>query len=299
MSRRAIELQYLRAFIAVAREGNLTKASQLLHLTQPAVSVQLKRLQDVLSLRLFTRSLSGLEITSSGEKLLPLAERVLSALEDLELMADGMQDTLHGTISMGTILNPDSVRLSQVLQYLFENHPGLATKLRHGMTGWVCEQVLNGELDAGFYLGFPEEIDPVAFHAIQLTEFTYYIIAPKGWQERVANKGWHELASQPWIWTPPRSAHHRMLSKMFGGVSAQPCIAAEVDLEASMIDLVRSGVGLSLARDSLAEHEAQVYDAVVERSLPIRIPMWFIARAGRKDDPVIKAMFTAVATAFA
>ncbi|MGB6105291.1 MAG: LysR family transcriptional regulator [Pusillimonas sp.] len=298
MSRRVTELQHIRAFIAVAREGNLTRASQQLHLTQPAVSVQLKRMQDALNLRLFTRSLSGLEITSSGEKLLPLAERILGALEDFEQMADSMQDALHGTLSMGTILNPDSVRLSQILQHLFEHHAGLTTKLRHGMTGWVQEQVLNGELDAGFYLGFPEDIDPAVFHAAKLTELTYYIIAPKGWQDRIANKGWPELASQPWVWTPPSSAHHRMLSRVFRAAGVQPCIAAEVDLEASMIDLVRSGVGLSLARDSLAQREEQDHDVVVERGLPIRIPMWFIARAGRKDDPMVKAVFTAVTAAF-
>lgn len=298
MRQRITELQHIRAFIAVAREGNLTRASQVLHRTQPAVSVQLKRLQETLNVRLFNRTLNGLEITSSGEKLLPLAERILSTVEDFELMADTMQASLHGTIAMGTILNPDSVRLSQILQYIFEHHPGLTTKLRHGMTGWVREQIVNGDLDVGFYLGFPEEIDAGVFHAAKLTELTFYIIAPKGWQDRIANKGWSELAREPWVWTPPSSAHHRMLSRVFGAANVQPTIAAEVDLEASMIDLVRSGVGLSLARDSLAQREAQDHDIVVERGLPIRIPMWFLAKFSRKDDPLVNAVFTAVSAAF-
>ena len=298
MRRSAVDLQHLRAFIAVAREGNLTRASQVLHLTQSAVSLQLKHFQDALNLQLLARSLRGLSLTASGEQLLPLAERVLRSLDDLEQAANALQETVHGTVLIGTILNPGSIRLSPILQHLSDHHAGITAKLRHGMTRWVLEQVVNGELDAGFYLGFPEEIDPGLLHAVELMQLTFYVIAPKGWQDRIAGKDWKALADLPWIWTPPSSAHHRMLSRAFESARARPTIAAEADLEASMVDLVRAGVGLSLARDSIALSEAQTHGIAVEKSLAISIPMWFIARAARKDDPVIEAVFSAVAAAF-
>ncbi len=82
-SSRAIhDLQHVRAFVAVAREGSLTRAARLLHLTQPAVSLQLKSLQDQLNLRLLQRSPRGLTLTADGLKLLPYAEQILHAIGD-------------------------------------------------------------------------------------------------------------------------------------------------------------------------------------------------------------------------
>ncbi|MGR9580682.1 LysR family transcriptional regulator, partial [Pandoraea sputorum] len=72
-----MELAHLRAFVAIAREGNLTRAAQRLHLTQPAVSLQVKALQEALRLTLFTRTAQGLALTRDGQALLPLAERML------------------------------------------------------------------------------------------------------------------------------------------------------------------------------------------------------------------------------
>lgn len=78
-----MELNHLRAFAAVAREGNLTRAAKRLFLTQPAVSLQLKALLEELRLALFTRTPTGLVLSEDGRKLLPIAERVLAGLEEM------------------------------------------------------------------------------------------------------------------------------------------------------------------------------------------------------------------------
>ena len=65
-------------------------------------------------------------------------------------------------------------------------------------------------------------------------------------EERVQRAhDWRALATLPWIWTPPASAHHRLLSRRFAEAGAQPLKAAEVDQEQSMLDLVKSGIGLT------------------------------------------------------
>ena len=78
-----MDLIQLRAFVTVAREGNLTRAAQRLSLTQPAVSLQIKSLQQSLGIVLFHRSPSGMRISSEGSKLLPLAEKVLQDSSEL------------------------------------------------------------------------------------------------------------------------------------------------------------------------------------------------------------------------
>ncbi|MBN9114866.1 MAG: LysR family transcriptional regulator, partial [Pandoraea sp.] len=106
-----MELAHLRAFVAIAHEGNLTRAAQRLHLTQPAVSLQAKALQEALRLTLFTRTAQGLALTRDAQALLPLAERMLAALADLQQAAGAMRDTVRGRLRIGTILDPEFTRL--------------------------------------------------------------------------------------------------------------------------------------------------------------------------------------------
>ena len=298
-SRSINDLQHIRAFVTVAHEGSLTKAAKLLNLTQPAVSLQLKSLQDQLKLRLLVRSPRGLALTPDGLKLLPYAEQILESIGSFEVAADNLVSILSGTVSIGTILNPQTIRLGAILQYMANRYPEVRTRLRHSMTGHVIERLANGALDVGFYLGTPAESDGVELHAVALMPITYCVIAPKGWQERINGLGWAGLAELPWIWTPSSSMHNRLLTCAFDSVGAKPQVVAEVDLEASMIELVRAGVGLSLARESVAIDEAQKYGAAISREVPIEIPLSFISLARRREEPLIEAMFYAAQMAFA
>ena len=124
-------------------------------------------------------------------------------------------------------------------------------------------------------------------------------MAPKGWGAQVAGRGWREIAALPWIWTPPDSVHHRLLAGKFGELDVTPNTVAEVDQEASMLDLVRSGVGLTLARDSIALRESQAHGLVLAPGLAIQAELAFITLASRREDPLVAAAFAAVQAAFA
>ena len=122
---------------------------------------------------------------------------------------------------------------------------------------------------------------PSPLHAQPLAAFSYYVVAPKGWGQMVSGRGWKEIAALPWIWTPPDSVHHRLLARKFAELDAVPNAVAEVDQEASMLDLVRSGVGLSLARDSLALRESQTHGLLLVQGLEIRTELSFVCLASR------------------
>jgi DNA-binding transcriptional LysR family regulator len=291
-----MELAHLRAFVAIAREGNLTRAAQRLHLTQPAVSLQVKALQETLRLTLFTRTAHGLTLTRDAQALLPLAERMLSALADFQQAAGALRDTVRGRLRIGTILDPEFTRLGAFLKRLVESYPQIETALRHSMSGDVLQRLERSELDVGFYIGQP---DPGKFHAITLTPFSYQVLAPAGWRERVARRGWRELAALPWIWTPPESAHHRLLCAAFGEVGASPLKVAEVDQEPSMLDLVKSGIGLSLVRDSIALREARAHGLVIADAVSVPTELAFVTLASRRDEPAIAAALQLVASVWA
>ncbi|CAB3760687.1 LysR family transcriptional regulator [Paraburkholderia solisilvae] len=298
-----MDLTLLRAFATVAREGNLTRAAALLHLTQPAVSLQIKHLQEALGVTLFTRTSHGLTLTRDGQALLPHAQRALAAAGDVERAAATLREEVRGRLRIGTILDPQFLRLGGFLRQLVETWPHLETALRHGMSGWVLGQVRAGELDVGYYIGQPEEDDPrdaAVFHTVTLTRFQYRVLAPAGWKDRVKSaRDWRALAALPWIWTPPASAHHRLLSRRFAEAGAQPTKVAEVDQEQSMLDLVKSGVGLTLARDAIALAEAHAHALTIVDEITVPTELSFITLAARKDEPAIAAALKLIDTQWA
>jgi DNA-binding transcriptional LysR family regulator len=283
-----MDLTQLRAFVTVAREGNLTRAAEKLHLTQPAVSLQIKALQSSLNLVLFNRTPSGMSLTDDGAKLLPYAERVMASVAEFREGVAGLHTTLSGTLSIGTILDPEFIRLGPFLKRLVETYPQLSTQLQHGMSGWVLQQVKAGNLDVGYFLGTPGK----ECYSLTLTSFTYNVVAPQGWKNRVAGKDWEALAKLPWIWTPPESAHNRLLTKTFGQLKVTPNKVALVDQEPSMLDLVKSGVGLSLVRESIALREAHAHGLVIADAVSLSTELSFIALARRKSEPTIEAVFS-------
>jgi DNA-binding transcriptional LysR family regulator len=294
-----MDLKHIRTFAAVAREGNLTRAAEHLHVTQPALSLQLKNFQESLDLTLFARTAQGLAPNADGRALLPSALRILDAMEDFQRAIGALRDTVQGELRIGTILDPEFLRLGATLQYLMEHYPKIRPTLRHGMSGSVGRQVRAGDLDVGFYLGPAGATGGVPLlEVLPLASFTYYVVAPKGWGAQVAGRGWQEIAALPWIWTPPDSVHHRLLAAKFDALGIVPNAVAEVDQEASMLDLVRSGVGLSLVRDSIALRESQANGLLLLPGLAIPAELSFITQAARQGDPLVAAAFAAVRAAF-
>ena len=301
MTAAALDLQILRAFVLAAREGSVSRAAERLHLTQPAVSLQLKRLAEETGLQLFTRTPHGLALTADGAALLPQAERVLSAVGDLQQAARNLQGTVRGALRIGTILDPEFTRLGVFLRELVESAPQIETELRHGMSGTVLAQVLRGELDVGFHLDTDDDGEaaaPAPLAARTLTRFTYRVVAPAGWGPQVLGRDWKALAALPWLGTPPESAHHRLLDKVFGPLGFSPRRAALVDQEASMLDLLKSGVGLSLLRDSIAIRESQSHGLVMADRVQLDCALRFVSLAARRNEPVIASAWNALALAW-
>ncbi|MBD3641255.1 MAG: LysR family transcriptional regulator [Marinobacter sp.] len=291
-------LQSLRAFVTVAREGSVSRAAERLHLTQPAVSLKLKQLQDELDLKLFLRKPQGLVLTPDGQALLPSAEKALAAMAAFEQNARALHSTLRGRLKIGTIVDPEFIRLGAFLHRLVERAPQLETELRQGMSGSVLDQVRDGRLDVGFFLAPPgvgpgASVPEVAHR--ELAQFQYYVVAPAGWGNRVATPEWEALAEMPWIVTPEDSVHHRLLRSTLDPLGLTPHGVAQVDQEACMLDLVRAGVGLSLARDALAMAERQERGLVVVEGLQLPCALSFIWQRNREDEPLIAEALEALA----
>ncbi|MDP4608907.1 MAG: LysR family transcriptional regulator [Burkholderiaceae bacterium] len=298
-----MDIQRLRIFAAVARAGSLSRAGQSLHLSQPAISLQIKQLQAELNMVLFERESQGMRLTPHGAALLPWADKVVQALSEFKSHAASLHSEIRGQLRIGTILDPEFTRLGMFLKELVSSAPHLQPVLRQGISGEVQDLLANKELDVGFFLGEPNtQTEPPhgaqAWHCQLLSRFRYRVLAPSGWGNRVNGQSWRDLAKLPWIITPKQSAHHRMLAAVMHPLGLELPQAALVDQESSMVDLVRSGVGLSLAREAIAMREAQASGLVIADSVHLDCDLTFICLASRLQEAPIQAAVRAVQAAW-
>ncbi len=285
------------AFVTVAREGSVSRAAEVLNLTQPAISHQIKRLGEVTGITLFHRTPTGLQISHDGTAVLSKAERVLDAMSDFQRSARQRSGRISGKLRIGTIVDPEFIRLGRILARLRTEHPDIETELTHGVSGDILSWLKRGQIDAGFYLCGPDDLasmgldseDPV--HVIKLADFNYRVIGPVGWQKKIEDADWPALAKLPWIGTPEKSVHYRLLSKVYTNPADRLGVVARVDQEASMLEMVRSGIGLSLCRDSIALHQKQTFGLAVCNSVSVPACLCFVTLDRRKDNPMLSEVF--------
>jgi DNA-binding transcriptional LysR family regulator len=286
-----MELYLLRTFVIVAEQGHLTKAAALLHVSQPAVSGQIKALEEQLELKLFERGPGGVRLTKAGEALLPHAQAVVRQAADFRKAAKALEGHLTGKARVGTILDPAGIRLGPLVSALFERHPWLDLSLQHGISTWVIEGVSHGTLDAGFSLG-------AGFHAnvrvVPLAELPYAVVAPAAWKERLEGADLARIAALPWVRPPRHSPHQQMLDSLFEPLRLHLATVVEADQESSISTLVKAGIGLGLMREDLARAAAQAGEVEIwEGATPVT-PLSFLYARGRDSEPVISALRDAV-----
>ena len=118
-----MELYQLRTFAMVAEVGNLTRAAERLHTSQPAVSAHIKALEAELGLSLFERTPKGMQLTPAGAALKAKAAAALSAADAVRFEAKRLKDELTGTLRLGLHIDPQYLRVADLLTVLGRAHP--------------------------------------------------------------------------------------------------------------------------------------------------------------------------------
>ncbi len=155
-----MELRHLRYFLMVAQEGHFSRAAEKLHIVQPALSMQIRSLEEELDAALFTRTSRKVTLTTAGEILLPEARRILAQAERAkELVRKSVRGEI-GSIRVGFSGNASFIgKLSDDLREFNLRFPEVHIELTEASPRQQVEGILAGELDVGYCPTFAIEVD--------------------------------------------------------------------------------------------------------------------------------------------
>lgn len=151
-----MEIRTLRYFLAVAREENMTRAAELLHVTQPTLSKALKSLEDELGKKLFTRHSFSIRLTEEGVLLRDRAEDLVSMADRIEKEFLSLDDITGGDLYLGLAESYQICFLARAIHALKKLYPDLRYHITSGDTEQVAEKLDKGLLDFAVLAEIPD-----------------------------------------------------------------------------------------------------------------------------------------------
>lgn len=252
-----MKLQQLRYLAAVAQSGlNITAAAEKLHTSQPAVSKQLKLLEDELGFRIFVRSGRTLtKITPAGQQVIDRAIKILREVQNIKGISEDLKDEDRGTLSIGTTHTQARYVLPSVIQQFRVRYPNVRLHLHQGTSEQIAEMAALDRIDFAIATGSQDL-------------FANLVLLPcYQWYRRIVVPADHPLAQvkKP---TLAQIAAHPIVTYVFSftGTSSLPQIFAKAGLTANVAltardadvikTYVRLGFGVGILADVAVDPEA-------------------------------------------
>lgn len=237
-----MHIQQLITFLEVAKKRHFRQAAEHLRLTQPAVSAQIRALEEELGVSLFQRQ--PITLTPAGKAFLPYAKQVLSLIEEGKRAAFDSADTLPEEV---TVAVPSGVALpilSRLLKYFRQEHPHVRVTIRTKNRSALIRGLRDGEVDVGIVYGIPENrhIRSRVIHYDTLT-----LIAPADHPiARVPYLSLERLKDTPLLALSSETEEQLLIDRLLRERGIHPPIAVELRSVEEILRMVALGFGPAL-----------------------------------------------------
>ncbi|MGF1643258.1 MAG: LysR substrate-binding domain-containing protein [Thiotrichales bacterium] len=281
-----LTIRQLKIFEAVARHLSVTRAADEMRLTQPAVSMQMKKLTDAVGQPLIEQEGRRVRLTSAGQDLATAAREVLGALKRFELGLVARKGLSGGYLRLSATTTA-SYFIPRLLGEFAKHHPGVKVSLRVSNR----EEVLAG-LAAGledlYILGQPPE--GLAVTAEPFLNNPLVVIAacdhPLVGIKRISLA---RLAEEPWIVREPGSGTRKAVERLFGERDLRLTARMEMGSNEAIKQAVLAGLGISVvSRHALTLHDPGQFAILDAEAFPIQRYWYAVYPAGRQRTVVAR-----------
>ena len=259
------DLQQLQAFIAVAERGSFRAAAEEIHLSPPALSRRIEKLESIIGTRLFNRTTREVELTAIGRVFL---ERARAAIDDLESAILGISDiaaTRSGRVTVACVPSAAIYFLPQVIRSFSAKYPSIRIRVIDESMNQTLQSVLSGESDFG--IGFMNNLMPeIAFEGIHDDPFVVAMRRDHPLAKRQSLQ-WAQIEGERLISVARSSGNRQLVDDVMSKVDLQPHYAFEVSHIGTLLGMVEAGLGIAaVPRTALPTNRSSVV------GLPLRKP---------------------------
>lgn len=239
-----MELSQLRTLIHVAELGSLSKAADRLHIAQPALSRQIRLLEDELGVRLFDRHGRGMVVTDQGQDVLRHALRVMAELDEIRATVADEDAPLRGHVSIGMPPTVSDILAEPLVSAFRETHPEATLRIVSAYSGYLLDWMHRGEIDAAVLY------DPKSARTLRvqpLLEEVLFLIGPpaSGLSPEVPVEFGHLAGVRLLL---PSAGHglRAILDTCAAGLGFALSVPVEADSYSTLKGLVRGGHGFTI-----------------------------------------------------
>lgn len=277
-------LRQLELFSAVARCQSLTRAAQEVHLTQPAVSMQVRQLEESLGLPLFEPDGRGIRLTEAGREFAGHVEEVLERVENLDEIAARWRGVRTGRVRLG-VVSTAKYFVPKLLGQFLRSHPGIDFRLSVHNREAILRELAGNTVDLVIMGRPPEEIEcsatPFAPNLLGI------VAAPEHPLSRRRRMELPELSREPFIVREPGSGTRAAMERVFASHRTKFQTSMELASNETIKQAVIAGLGLGFlslhtVRHELATGRLVLLDVV---GLPVRRQWYLVQRASRRLVP--------------
>jgi len=244
-------LRQFQAFVTVARLGSFTRAAKHLHLSQPALTVQIRQLEDAMGVRLFDRSTRMVKLTPIGRELGPTLERVLHEIDAVMVNTKELASHVKGTVTIGTLPSIASKLLPSAIVEFQKQYPGIVVRLRDVLAERNVRLVKEEEVDFG--IGTLRMPDPDIQFTPLLTDHLGVIFPAGHPVERQRTVTLKYLTAFPLILMDPETSVRDLVDHAFESIGEVAVPAFEAVYPSTALALVKAGLGLTIQPSSAME----------------------------------------------
>jgi len=257
-----MELRHLRYFKVVAELQHFHKAADKLHITQPALSNQIKQLEQELNTKLFERVGRGVKLSESGELVLSSAIRILNEAELLKESVSDLESGQAGTLKIGVLQSINSLYLRSLVAEFDRNNPNISLQIEE-MTNYNIEKkVTRGDIDIGIGFILNKDYPDIEFERL-FDEKWKLIISPThaNLAKNIMAGHSHPLKA---VLLSEYFETRKIVDKYFSDNQIKYTNVTEVNTISSILDLVEGGASFSILPEAFSALKAQYRLEIVD-----------------------------------
>lgn len=281
-------LRQLRVFESAARHLSLTRAAEELHLTPPAVSIQIRQLESHADAPLFERAGRGLRLTQAGEEVLARAREILAHIRGAEEAIAGLASLDRGLLDVG-VINAGDYFFPWLVAEFRKSHPRMRVRITVGNRDDLLERLARHELDLAV-MSHPPSLEGFALEAF--APHPHVIVAAPG-HPLLGKRGvtLERVAREPLITREAGSATRLAMEQAFAEAGVVPRVEMEIASNETIKQAVAAGFGVGFLSAHAVQQEIALgrLAVVAVRGFPVMRQWYVVQLRDRRLPPITEA----------